>query len=321
MSKIKVKSLKKLFPLRPSLFGAPKREVHAVDGISFEIKRGEIFGLVGESGCGKTTCGKLIVRLIPATQGRILIDNEDIGSISRKGLKNFRRKVQMVFQDPYESLNPRFKVSETISEPLEIQRIGGSSERRERLFEVLSEVELTPPEDFLNRFPHELSGGQRQRVSLARALALHPEFIVADEPVSMLDASIRAGIMNLMLKLKERLNLTYLFITHDLAVARYMCDRLAVMYLGKIVELGPTEEVVREALHPYTKALISAVPIPEPEVTRERMELKGELPDPTNPPSGCRFHTRCPKVMNHCKEIEPEMKFLELNHGAACHLL
>ncbi|MFQ6135763.1 MAG: ABC transporter ATP-binding protein [Candidatus Hydrothermarchaeales archaeon] len=317
---VKVQNLKKLFPVRKGFFSRGVDYVHAVDEVSFEIARGRIFGLVGESGCGKTTCGKLLVRLLDSTSGSIYLEDRDIAGLEGKELKEFRKNVQMIFQDPYESLNPRFTIFDTIAEPLVIQNIGTFEERVEAVTKALNVVDLKPPEDFLFRFPHELSGGQRQRVAIARALVVEPKFIVADEPVSMLDASIGAGIMNLMLELRDKFNLTYVFITHDLAVGRYICDSIAVMYLGKIVEMAPKEEIINDPKHPYTEALLSAVPVPDPRVKKERVLLKGEVPSPLSPPTGCRFHTRCPYKMEICSREEPKLKEIKKGHLVACHL-
>lgn len=318
---VEVKKLKKLFPVQHSFWSKKYQFVYAVDEISFSINKGRILGLVGESGSGKTTCGKLMVRLIESTSGNVFIDGENIEHLEKKELKRFRKTVQMIFQDPYESLNPRMTVRDTILEPLIIQRIGNSSFREKRVLQTLETVELTPPNDFINRFPHELSGGQRQRVSIARALVVDPKFIIADEPVSMLDASIRVGIMNLLLRLKDEFKLTYVFITHDLAVARYMCDELAVMYLGKIVEMGQTEEVIKNPLHPYTKALLSAVPIPNPEYKLQRIQIKGGITTSINPGIECRFAPRCPVVEDICKKQMPELKEINQQHFTACHLV
>ncbi|MEW6096117.1 MAG: ABC transporter ATP-binding protein [bacterium] len=315
---VEVIKLKKLFPVQHRFWGKGHQFVHAVDEVSFSINKGRILGLVGESGSGKTTCGKLMVRLFRATSGNIFIDGKDIEHLEKRQLKEFRKSVQMIFQDPYESLNPRMTVMDTIVEPLIIQHIGDSVFREEKVIQALEVVELTPPQEFIYRFPHELSGGQRQRVSIARALVVEPKFIVADEPVSMLDASIRVGIMNLLLRLKEKFNLTYIFITHDLAVARYMCDELAVMYLGKIVEKGQTEEVIKNPQHPYTKALLSAVPIPDPDYNRPRVEIKGRITTPINPGVECRFASRCAQVKDICRKQMPELKSCDNQHFVAC---
>jgi len=320
---IRVKDLKKYFELHAGMFkfwGEPIY-VKAVDGISFDIKKGEVFGLVGESGCGKTTTGRLLTRLEDPTAGSILFHGKDIARLKGKGLKDYRRNVQMIFQDPYESLNPRFTVLKTVMEPLLIHGIGETyDERVEMVIKALEDAELKPAEEYLERFPHELSGGQRQRVAIARALVLRPQFIVADEPVSMLDVSIRAGVMNLMLDLREKYGIPYLFITHDIAVARYMSDRMAVMYLGKIVEMGETDEIIFNHLHPYTKALISAVPVPDPDHKHGRVEIKGEIPSPINLPPGCRFWPRCPYAQKGlCDVKDPPLAEVKDGHYVACH--
>mgnify|MGYP000014574202 CR=1 FL=1 len=324
-SVVKVVDLRKWFPVRrgflSTLFSRESLFVKAVDGVSFEIKKGEIFGLAGESGSGKTTTGRLILRLIEPTSGKIFFEGTDITGLSEKELKPLRRKMQIVFQDPYESLNPRMTIGDIVSEPLRVQKIcKDEGEIEERVKEALANVELLPPEEFIYRFPHELSGGQRQRVSIARAFILNPRFVVADELVSMLDVSIRAGILNTILDLVEKFGVSFLYITHDLALARHICDRIAVMYLGKIMEEAPTEKIVYEPLHPYTKALISAVPIPDPESRRMEVVIPGEIPSPINPPSGCRFHTRCPSVMDICRKEEPQLIEMGENHKVACHL-
>ncbi|MFQ5999578.1 MAG: ABC transporter ATP-binding protein [Candidatus Bathyarchaeia archaeon] len=323
---INVSNLVKWFPVRTgffsTLFSRTRSFVRAVDDISFGIKKGELFGLVGESGSGKTTTGRLLLRLIEPTSGNILFKGQDITTLSDSELKPLRRKMQIIFQDPYESLNPRMTISDIISEPLRVQGTSSEEEIEEKINKALEDVELLPPEEFIFRFPHELSGGQRQRVAVARAFVLSPEFIVADEPVSMLDVSIRAEILNLMFSLVEKFGASFLYITHDLALARHICDRIAVMYLGKMMESGSTEEIVYEPLHPYTRALISAVPVPDPATKRSKTVIKGEIPSPINPPSGCRFHTRCPIAQFPlCKEKEPVLTDYGDGHFAACHLI
>jgi len=322
---VRVENLKKWFPVRMGFFGSlvSRKElfVHAVDGVSFEVQKGEIFGLAGESGSGKTTTGRVVLRLTDPTSGKILFGDKDITRLRERQLKPFRRKMQMVFQDPYESLNPRMSILDIVAEPLRIH--GGLSPREieDKVYKTLDEVELTPPEEFTTRFPHELSGGQRQRVGVARALTLEPEFIVADEPVSMLDVSIRAEVLNLMVDLREKLKVSFLYITHDLALARHTCDKVAIMYLGKIMEKGPIEKLIFEPLHPYTQALIAAVPVPDPSSERINVRIKGEIPSPVNPPSGCRFHTRCQSYIGDiCRTIEPQLVEIAKDHCVACHL-
>ncbi len=320
--RLAVEGLVKLFPVKKGVFTFRVRNfVHAVDDVSFSLSRGEIFGLVGESGCGKTTTGKLIVKLLAPTRGKITLDGVDITTIRRgQALRAFRSKVQMIFQDPYESLNPRFTVYDTIAEPLMLRKTRSVAEREALVAEMLAAVGLTPPETFMFRFPHELSGGQRQRVAIARAMIIRPQFVVADEPTSMLDVSIRAGVMDLMLNLRREFGVSYIYITHDLAVARYMCDRMAVMYLGKIVEWGPVEEVLQTPLHPYTQALISAVPIPDPTYRREPPNIKGDVAAPINPPPQCRFLPRCPKAGAVCEaQPHPPLEEVRPGHGVACY--
>lgn len=321
---MKVEHLTKHFPIKTGFFKALLSKetpvVHAVDDISFDIKREEIFGLVGESGCGKTTTGKLLLRLINPTKGKIFFKNEDITNLASEELRNLRKKLQVIFQDPYESLNPRMSIYDIISEPLHVQKAANSLEEiKERVTKVMEDMDLIPPEEFLYRFPHELSGGQRQRVAIARAFILQPEFIVADEPVSMLDASIRSEVAKLILSLVEKFHISFLYITHDIALSRYMCNRIAIMYLGKIVETGPTDDVIQNPVHPYTQALIAAVPVPDPTVKRTEIILKGEIPSAINPPLGCRFHTRCPYAQEICRKQEPQLVNFGKDRYAACH--
>jgi peptide/nickel transport system ATP-binding protein len=321
---VRVEGLQKLFPLDAGLFKEASSFVHAVDGISFSIAEGESLGLVGESGSGKSTTGKLLVRLAEPTSGQILInlksEEVDIAHLRGAEMKVFRRSVQMIFQDPYESLNPRRTIFDTVAEPLAVQGVGHIVEREQRVSDMLAQVGLVPPATFMFRFPHELSGGQRQRVAIARALIVLPSFVVADEPTSMLDVSIRTGIMNLMQQLAERMGVTYLYITHDLAVARYMTQRLAVMYLGKLVELGPTEEVLANPLHPYTRALLSAVPVPDPAFKRQPPEIRGSIAKAVNPAPRCRFYERCPLAAQVCADNDhPPLEEKAPAHWAACY--
>lgn len=322
---VKAENLKKWFPVSAGFFNTlisrKQLYVRAVDGVSFEIRRGEIFGLAGESGSGKTTTGRMLLRLIEPTSGKIILDNQDITKIPENKLKPFRKRIQIVFQDPYESLNPRMRIFDILAEPMQIQGSHTESEIKARVKKVLEDVQLVPPEEYVDRFPHELSGGQRQRVATARALVLDPEFIVADEPVSMLDVSIRAEVLNLMVDLVRKYQVSFLYITHDLALARHICDRVGVMYLGKIMELGSVDDVIINPMHPYTQALIAAVPLPDPTSRRIEVVIKGEIPSPINPPSGCRFHTRCPKYIGDiCRTSEPRLIDVGKGQLVACHL-
>ena len=323
---VSASDLKKYFPIKrgffTTLFSASDLFVKAVDGIDFYVKKGEIFGLVGESGSGKTTTGRLLLRLQSPTQGKILYKGQDITNLSPKEMKPLRRKMQIIFQDPFESLDPRMTIKDIVAEPLRIQRVtSGEGELEERVKQILRDVELLPPEEFMLRFPHEMSGGQRQRVAVARAFVLDPDFVVADEPVSMLDVSIRAEILNLMISLVQKRGASFLYITHDLALARHMCDRIAVMYLGRIVELGDVDAIIKMPLHPYTKALIAAVPVPDPSSKRIGEVISGEIPSPIFPPPGCHFHTRCPYVHTRCTLEDPPLIEVEPNHWVACHLV
>ena len=318
---VDVRDLKMYFPVtRGIVFQRVVGNVRAVDGISFSIERGQTMGLVGESGSGKTTIGRTIVRLYKPTAGSILFDNKDLATLGGEELRQIRQRVQMIFQDPYASLNPRYTIGSLIAEPMHIYKVASRAEIRERTAELLRVVGLRP--EYIDRYPHEFSGGQRQRIAVARALSINPEFVIADEPVSALDVSIRAQVLNLLQRLQRQFNLTYLFVSHDLSVVRHVADRIAVMYLGKIVELSDRDELYAAPKHPYTKALLSAVPIPDPQIEkrRQRIILSGDLPSPINIPSGCRFHTRCPMAQNICREIEPVFEAKEgREHYAACH--
>jgi peptide/nickel transport system ATP-binding protein len=321
---MKTEHLTKHYPIKTGFFktlvSKENPVVHAVDDISFQIDTEEIFGLVGESGCGKTTTGKLLLRLIQPTSGKIYFKGKDIANVTEEEMRTMRQKIQVIFQDPYESLNPRMSIYDIISEPVHVQKVARSLEEiKDRVTKVMEDMGLVPPEEFLYRFPHELSGGQRQRVAIARAFILQPEFIVADEPVSMLDASIRSEVAKLILSLVEKFHISFLYITHDIALSRYMCNRIAVMYLGKIVEKGLTDDVIQNPFHPYTEALIAAVPVPDPTAKRIEIVLKGEIPSAVNPPPGCRFHTRCMYAKDICKIEEPQLVESGKNRYLACH--
>jgi peptide/nickel transport system ATP-binding protein len=320
---LKVEHLKKYFPVEKSflekMLTRTRHFVRAVDDVSFSVLKGEIFTLAGESGCGKTTTGKIVVRLIPPTSGKIFFDNVEITTLDHEVLRMLKRKLQIIFQDPYASFNPRMKIGEAVGHPLEIHGLAKHDEKMKKVLEILERVGLTPAETFVDLYPHQISGGQRQRAAMARALILQPEFIVADEPVSMIDVSLRTAIIDLMLNLRKDFGLTYLFITHDLAIAKYISDRIAIMYLGKIAELGNKQAIFSNPMHPYTQALLAAIPVPVPERKR-KTELKGEVPSAINIPSGCRFRTRCRCAEKTCEEKEPELIPVSPNHYVACNL-
>jgi oligopeptide transport system ATP-binding protein len=318
-SLVEVKNLFKYFPIHAGLMSRHVADVRAVDGVSFRIEEGETLGLVGESGSGKTTIGRLLLRLLPATKGEIFFENRDVLAMNRNEIRRLRRSIQIIFQDPFASLNPRMSIGEIIGEPVRIHGIASGKAVEERVQELLSLVGLQPYH--VNRYPHEFSGGQRQRIGIARALAVEPEFIVCDEPVSALDVSIQAQIINLLEDLQKKLKLTYLFIAHDLSVVRHISTRVAVMYVGKIVELADRDALYEQPMHPYTQALLSAIPIPDPvlEKRRKRIVLTGDIPSPVSPPPGCRFHTRCPVAFERCKTEEPPLREYAPGHFAACH--
>lgn len=314
---IEVKNLKKYFPIKKGLFNRNIQFVKAVDNVSLHIHQGETFGLVGESGCGKSTTGRMIMKLLEPTEGSIFLNEENITDLSDQQFRKYRKDVQMIFQDPYASLNPRMKVGDIIAEPLIIHGYPKDMQRK-KVNELLDIVGLS--RYHAKRYPHEFSGGQRQRIGIARALVVHPQLIIADEPVSALDVSIQSQILNLLKDLQHEFNLTYLFIGHDLSVIEHISDRVGVMYLGKIVETSKRDDLYKDPLHPYTKALLSAVPIPDPRQEKNRIILKGDIPSPTNPPSGCTFHTRCPFAMDICKSVIPEFREVKEDRFVACHL-
>lgn len=313
---LEVHNIKKYFPIKKKLFSKKKESIKAVDGVSFTVKKGETLSIVGESGCGKSTTGRVLMKLLDATEGRIIFEGQDITDLTDDEIRPLRKEFQMVFQDPYASLNPRLTVKEIIEEPLIVHNIE-KEKRADRVIELLEVVGLN--RYHANRYPHEFSGGQRQRIGIARALAVNPKLIIADEPVSALDVSIQSQILNLLKDLQEQYNLTYIFIAHDLSVVEHISDRVGVMYLGRLVELADRDGLFKNPLHPYTKALLSAVPIPDPTVRRERIILKGDIPSPADPPSGCTFHTRCPFAQKLCIDKVPEFRELGDGHFVACH--
>ena len=319
---LQVENLTKYFYKPQGLFGQKKQIVKSVDHVTFDIMRNETLGLVGESGCGKTTVGRTITRLYEPTDGKIIFDGKDISHLTKKELLPYRKKMQMIFQDPYASLNARMTVMDIIREALDLHSdLKTKEEKSKRVYELLDRVGLM--REHANRYPHEFSGGQRQRIGIARALAVDPEFIVCDEPISALDVSIQAQVVNMLEDLQREFGLTYLFIAHDLSMVRHISDRIGVMYLGKLVEIGPSEEIYSHHLHPYTEALLSSVPVPDPEKARakEQIVLQGDIPSPIDPPSGCRFRTRCSRACERCGEAEPELKSVGNNHYVACHLV
>jgi len=313
-----VKGLSKSFPIKKGLLSKDKDWLRAVNNVNFSVYEGETLSLVGESGCGKSTTRKLLLRLLEADKGDVFYKDQNIFDLDNESMRKLRRDLQVVFQDPYASLNPKWRIGEIIGEPLKIHKIGNAEERREKVKELMSLVGINP--DFYSRYPHEFSGGQRQRIGIARALALNPEVIIADEPVSALDVSIQAQVLNMFKKLQKELGLTYVFISHDLSVVKHISDRVGVMYLGEIVEMAPTEELFNNPKHPYTKALLSSIPVPDPNKNQEITMLEGEIPSPMNPPSGCTFHPRCPFAMEECKVQQPVDNKMGEKHQVRCHL-
>lgn len=315
---LEVRNLKKYYSVKSGFLNKDRRSVKAVDGINLSVKQGEILGIVGESGCGKSTFGRSILRLIEPTSGEVIFEGTNICGLKKEEMRLKRREMQIVFQDPGASLNPRLTVGEIIGEPLEVFHICEGREKEERIYKLMDLVGINRA--YINRFPHEFSGGQRQRLGIARALAVNPKLIICDEPVSALDVSIRAQVLNLMKELKDKLNLTYIFISHDLSVVHHICDRVAVMYLGRVVEIADKKQIYENPVHPYTKALLSAIPMPDPEVKRERIILQGDVPNPADPPSGCHFHKRCPYAKKECSETVPPFVTVEPGHQVLCWL-
>jgi oligopeptide transport system ATP-binding protein len=318
MSLLEIRDLKKHFPVGQALFSRNKDVLKAVDGVNLSVEQGETLGLVGESGCGKSTLGRAILRLIEPTSGEVYFEGKNLLAMSQRELRDMRRQMQIIFQDPYASLNPRMRVGDIVGEGLEIHKIAKGRAKRDRVIELLRQVGLR--EDHYGRYPHEFSGGQRQRIGIARALGVGPKFIVCDEPVSSLDVSIQAQIINLLQELQEKMHLTYLFISHDLRVVEHISHRVAIMYLGKVVEIAQSDTIYRDAKHPYTRALLSSVPIPEVDGKKERVLLQGDVPSPVNPPSGCAFHPRCAYRAGICDQMEPPLDFDAASHGVACHV-
>ena len=318
MSLLEIRNLKKHFPVGDGLFSRNKGVVKAVDGVNLTVNEGETLGLVGESGCGKSTLGRALLRLIEPTSGEVIFHGKNLLALSQRELRDMRREMQIIFQDPYASLNPRMRVGDIVGEGLEIHKLAKGRAKRDRVMELLHQVGLR--EDHFDRYPHEFSGGQRQRIGIARALAVSPKFIVCDEPVSSLDVSIQAQIINLLQELQEKMHLTYLFISHDLRVVEHISHRVAIMYLGKIVEIAKSDAIYREAKHPYTRALLSSVPIPDMSRKKERVVLEGDVPSPVNPPPGCTFHPRCSYREALCSQTEPPLDFDSEGHGTACHV-
>lgn len=316
---LEARDLKKHFVVEKHIDKEKNKVLKAVDGIDLTVYKGEVLGLVGESGCGKSTLGRTLLRMYPVTSGQVIFEGEDISNYSTKQMYGKREKMQMIFQDPYSSLNPRMTVYETVYAALKVHKIGTKEERDRKVREILEDVGLG--ENQMDKYPHEMSGGQRQRVAIARAVVLQPEFIVCDEPVSALDVSVRSQVLNLLKNLQKKHGISYLFISHDLSVVRYLCDRVAVMYLGKVIEEATKEELFQNPAHPYTRVLLSAIPIPDVNVKKEKMILQGDMPSPIEPPKGCRFHTRCPYAREKCGEIEPKLEAHKAGHNVACHCL